>query len=396
MNNSNRRDFLKQSLSLAGGLCASTQSLLALRAADDDGRDGSHRFRYLGWQVGLSYQTPRPEGKRPEELRQLLREMRDNGMNFISIMLVSYSFFDPEHDGFCWPVRRPGLLSYRDERSLNAREETEFLGDIIQEASEAGLHVQLMTNCGIWNPERIVQGYPQTRPQLDGNGNRSSWVHCFDIPDGYRCVRDVILDALDRYARRGVSSYAIEWPGYVGNGCFCEQTRAAFARETGRELTSEWARANRNEFDRWKERHIGAILKRLVAEIHEQTPNVEIWHHTACTASRGRGHAPDQLRKAGVTATMPYMMHSTSRDFSDLGENVRACQPLPAVAHVCVRPRPFKNYPIPPKDPAVVRKFFDAIEQTTIDNLAGLVFFNESNVPLENRKAVYEGIRRFL
>jgi hypothetical protein len=317
-------------------------------------------------------------------------------MNFISFMLVSYSFFDPEHDGFCWPVRRKGLLCYRDERSLNANEETEFLGDIIQEANETGFHVQLMTNCGIWNPERIVRGYPQSRPQLTWDGKRSSWVHCPDISDGYRCVRDVILDALDRYASRGVSSYAIEWPGYVGNACFCEQTRTAFLRETGHELTPEWARANRNDFDRWKQQHVGTLLKRLVGEVHSQTPNVEIWHHTACTASRGRGHAPEHLRKAGIATTMPYMMHSHARDFSDVSENLQACRPLPAVAHVCVRATPFKNYPIPPKDPALIRKFFDAIEQTTLDNLVGLAFFNESNVPPENRKAVYDGIRRFL
>lgn len=396
MNKPNRRDFLKQSLTWGGGLCAGVGDLPACLAAEDGGRSSSPRFRYLGWQVGLSYQTSRPEGRRPEELRALLREMRNHGMNFISFMLVSYSFFDPEHDGFCWPVRRQGLLSYRDEHSRNANPATEFLGDIIQEAKENGFHVQLMTNGGIWNPERIVKGYPETRPQLDWNGKRSSWVHCPDIPDGYRCVRDVMLDALERYAGRGVSSYAIEWPGYVGNGCFCEHTRAAFARDTGRELTPEWARANRTELDHWKQEHIGAILERLAGEVHEQTPGVEVWQHTACTASQGRGHAAEPLRKAGIAATMPYLMHSASRDFSEIRQNVGACQPLPAVAHVCVRARPFQNYPIPPKDPASIQRFFDAIQQTSIHNLTGLVFFNESNVPPENRKAVYDGIRRFL
>lgn len=394
MSNSSRRDFLKESLVLAGGLCAGSGIAPGLHAADDGPRTGAPRFRYLGWQAGLSYQTPRPEGKRPEELRQLLREMGDNGMNFISFMLVSYSFFDPQHDGFCWPVRREGLRSYRDERSLNANEKTEFLGDVIQEASEAGFHVQLMTNCGIWNPERIVQGYPQTRPQVHLDGKRTSWVHCPDIPDGYRCVRDVILDALERYAGRGVSSYAIEWPGYVGNACFCEHTRAAFKSETGRALTPEWARANRDAFDRWKQRHIGAVTKRLIDEVHEQIPGAEIWHHTACTASRGRGHEAAQLRRAGVTTTMPYMMHSRTTDLSDVSRNVLACRPLPAVGHVCVRARPFKNYPIPPKDPALIGRFFDAIEATPLENLVGLAFFNESNVPPENRKAVYEGVAR--
>ena len=393
---SNRRCFLKQSLSLAGGLSAGLGSGAALSADDAGQKNRAGRFRYLGWQVGLSYQTPRPEGKRPEELRQLLREMRDNGMNFISFMLATYSFFDPGHDGFCWPVRRKGLLSYREERSLNANEKTEFLGDIIQEANEAGFHVQLMTNCGIWNPQRIVGGYPKTRPQINFDGQPFGWVHCPDNPDADRCVRDVVLDALGRYAHRGVSSYAVEWPGYSGSGCFCEYTRAAFARQTGRELTPQWAKANRDEFDLWKERHMGPILKRLVDEVHQQTPDVEVWHHTACRRSRGRGHAPEHLVKAGITATMPYVMHSRTPDFSEILKNVEACYPLPAVAHVCVRSKAFKNYPIPAKDPAMIGRFFDTVKQTDSENLAGLAFFNESIVTPENRKAVYEGIRRLL
>jgi len=52
MNNPSRRDFLKQSLSLAGGLCVSMESAPALQATDDDGRNSAGGFRYLGWQVG--------------------------------------------------------------------------------------------------------------------------------------------------------------------------------------------------------------------------------------------------------------------------------------------------------------------------------------------------------
>ena len=42
----------------------------------------------------------------------------------------------------------------------------------------------------------------------------------------------------------------------------------------------------------------------------------------------------------------------------------------------------------------MIGKFFDVMARTKADNLAGLAFFNESNVPDENRKAVYEGVRR--
>ncbi len=89
-------------------------------------------------------------------------------MNLLSLMLTTYSYFDPDHDGFCWLVRRKGLRSYREEHSLNANEETEFLGDILQEAHESGFHVQLMSNCGIWNPQH------RAAPNLRAHDTRST------------------------------------------------------------------------------------------------------------------------------------------------------------------------------------------------------------------------------
>ena len=389
-----RRDFLKQSLGTVAGMCAGLEGVDALGGTPGKGKQTGARFRYLGWQVGLSYQTSRPEGKRPEELRRLIRQMRDHVMNLLSLMLVSFSCYDDHHDGFCWPTRRKNLRCYRDEHSLNANEKTEFLGEIIQEAKHAGLHVQLMTNWGVWNPGRIVKGYPEAALQQTAGGHPNGWLHCPDGPDAYRCGRDVMLDVLERYADRGVDSYVIEFPGYGGGGtCFCRFTREAFARETGGTLTPEWAQANPEAFERWKQEHIGKMLKRLVDEVHAKIPGVEIWLHTACAS--GRGHAPRFIRKAGIPTVIPYMMH-TAGDFSDIPRNLRAVRPLPAVGHVCVRSKPFKNYPVPPKTPDVIRRFFDAIEQTTADNLAGLMFFNESCVSHQNRKAVYDGIRRFL
>ena len=161
----------------------------------------------------------------------------------------------------------------------------------------------------------------------------------------------------------------------------------------GETLTPEWVQANQAALRRWKQVHIGGILKRLVDEVHAEFPKVEVWLHSACDLNRG--HSPEVVRKAGISGTVPYMMHTTG-DFSDIARNLRAVHPLPAIGHVCVRSKPFKNYPIPPKNPEVIRRFFDTIEQTTADNLVGLMFFNESCVSDENRKAVYQGIQRFL
>jgi len=43
-------------------------------------------MKYVGWQVGITYQTKKREGLNKKYLRNLLREMRENGMNFISFM----------------------------------------------------------------------------------------------------------------------------------------------------------------------------------------------------------------------------------------------------------------------------------------------------------------------
>ncbi|MBU4199524.1 MAG: hypothetical protein KKE37_07315 [Verrucomicrobia bacterium] len=353
-----------------------------------------NKFQHLGWQVGLSYQTPRPEGKRPDELRQLIHEMRDHGMSFLSLMLLSYSYFD-DHDGYSWPPRRQSLRCYRDEHSLNADEKTEFLGDVIHEACQAGLHVQLMDTWGVWNPERIRKGYPGAALQELSDGRFADWVHCPDVPDVYRCGRDEMLDSLERYAAFGVRSYGIESVGYwLGtSSCFCRHTREAFARETGETLTSEWVQANQVSLRQWKQEHVGGILKRLADEVHAEFPKVEIWLHSTC--DQDRGHSSTFIQKAGIPVVIPYMMH-TAGDFSDIPQNLCAVSPLPAVGHVCVRSQPFKNYPVPPKNPDVIKSFFDAIERTEADNLIGLMFFNESCVSRENRRAVYDGIRRFL
>jgi len=387
-----RRSFLKRALGvLAGASSGLERSHLAEASTGKRKKDGP-RFRYLGWQVGLSYQTPRPEGKRTDELRRLVGEMCDHSMNFLSFMLLSYSYFD-DHDGFCWPTGRPSLRCYRDEHSLNADGKTEFLGQIIREACQAGLHVQLMTNWGLWNPDRIRKGYPGATLQENVDGSRSGWLHCPDNPDVYRCGRDEMLDSLERYAALGVKSYAIEYPGYGGSACFCPFTREAFARETGQTLSPAWAQAQPAAFNRWKTEHIGKILKQLVDEVRASVGGVEIWLHTACAA--GRGHSPTFIQEAGIPVVIPYMLHTTG-DFSDIAGNLRAVSPLPAVGHVCVRSRPFKNYPVPPKTPELLRRFFDRIEGAPADNLIGLMFFNESCVSQENREAVYQGIRRFL
>jgi hypothetical protein len=59
---------------------------------------------YLGWQVGITYEAEKPAGNSLPKMLALLDEMAANGMNILSLMMTSYAYFDPAHDGFAWPV----------------------------------------------------------------------------------------------------------------------------------------------------------------------------------------------------------------------------------------------------------------------------------------------------
>lgn len=59
---------------------------------------------YLGWQVGISHESIYPGGNSFDRMMKLLDEMQEKGMNLLSLMMISYNYFDEGHDGLCWPV----------------------------------------------------------------------------------------------------------------------------------------------------------------------------------------------------------------------------------------------------------------------------------------------------
>ena len=85
------------------------------------------KFEYVGWQVGIAYQTKEKSGLTKEYLDDLLLEMKDNGMNFISFMMITHGLNDSLHDGYTWPVRHPKVKCYVDPNCTNADPEKEFL-----------------------------------------------------------------------------------------------------------------------------------------------------------------------------------------------------------------------------------------------------------------------------
>ena len=107
------------------------------------------KYEYLGWQIGLTYCHPSSRGADYQYMMRLLDEMVEHGMNLISIMMQSYSIYDPIHDGYSWPVRNGKLQAYRDENAMNSDPNTEFLSNIIKEASKRNIEVELFLNYGI-------------------------------------------------------------------------------------------------------------------------------------------------------------------------------------------------------------------------------------------------------
>jgi hypothetical protein len=99
------------------------------------------KLRYLGWQVGIIYQTPAAGGMTRDDLWRLIDEMASHRMNLLSLMMLSYAFFDPQHDGYCWPVQNPKLEHNRDKASVNGQPKTEFVRDAIAYAAERGIEV---------------------------------------------------------------------------------------------------------------------------------------------------------------------------------------------------------------------------------------------------------------
>ena len=84
-------------------------------------------MKYKGWLVGVTYCTPTKSGLDFKHFENLLNEMEKNGMNLLNLMMISYGFFDPMHDGYCWPVKNPKLNCYIDSNSTNSIKKTEFI-----------------------------------------------------------------------------------------------------------------------------------------------------------------------------------------------------------------------------------------------------------------------------
>jgi len=352
------------------------------------------KLRYVGWQVGVTYQAEEAGGRDRDSMMRLLDEMARQRMNLLSLMMISYGFYDPEHDGYCWPVQNPKLKHYVDPKAINARAPSEFVRGLIAAAAERKIEVQLFMNWGIWNPDRIRRGYPTAASQttrrqaLDGKPSRH-WLHCPDSPGAWQAGLDEVADLLGFYDHPNVTSYALERLGYSGPpACFCTYTQKKYREATGRAIFD----ASPAELEAWKGRHVAGYLKQYVAHVERLRPGIEVWLHTQCAP--GWGHDPKLLPGAGIDYLVPHTIQ-----FRETKEGthakLRRLAPNPCVLHFCTRDRRPANYPLWIKTPEIIAEVIGWALDYPGDNLAGLLFFNENATSPRNKKAVYEAIKRF-
>lgn len=347
---------------------------------------------YLGWQIGITYEAERPEGNTLPNMLKLLDEMAANGMNILSLMMTSYAYFDPAHDGFTWPVQNEKLECFRDKRCLNADAKTEFVSTVIEEAEKRGIEIQLFSNLAIYNPDRISKSYPGAALQRARNGEERSWLFCPDSADIWQLENDEMADLLRFYNHKNVKSIGYERLSYASGSCYCDATAEKFCKDTGEPIIAYGD--GDDLFDDWKVNSITGKMSELNKKIKTIKPDTEVWLHSSCAP--GWGHDAGQLRGAGVDCVVPHVAHfqMDKTGFDGLLDRVG---PNDTVLHICVRDKALPNYKIWQKTPEIIEEIGDwALGYRRANGrLKGILFFNENTVSDENRTAVYRLTKKF-
>jgi hypothetical protein len=347
---------------------------------------------YIGWQTGITYESTDKRGVSFSKMLKLLDEMAENDMNMLSLMMVSYSCFDPMHDGLCWPVKNTRLEHLRDEVCTNASKETEFVSKIIEEAEKRGIGIQLFTNLGIYNPKKIIKSYPKANEQINKDGDIYKWLFCPDSPGAWQLELDEISDLLKLYNHENVKSIGYERLSYAGGSCFCDYSKFLFNQDTGLNL-SDYTRGDK-VFENWKVENITDKLKTMNDYIRSINQDIEICLHTSL--AKGWGHEVSKLKDAGVDCVMPHIAHfpMSQLEFNNLLDNI---YPNDIILQVCVRNKSLSNYDIWIKTPEIIQNIGSWIREYKEDhsNLKGVVFFNENTVSDESRRAVNQLISDF-
>lgn len=391
-----RRDLLKTAS--GGALAALVGEHLGLAAALAPTGEpaltttrSSRRMRYVGWQVGVTYQAKAAGGLARDDMMRLLDDMARHRMNLLSLQMISYAHFDPSHDGYSWPVANPRLKPLWDSTAINAQPETEFVRAAIVAAAERGIEVQMIMNWGIWNPDKLRQHYPvlanyTPRPKPGDPPPKPTWFFCPDSPGAWRAGLDEIADLLAYYQHPNLTSYAFE--NLCSHDCHCAFTQEQFRQDTGKALLDTEEAEERYA---WARVHISGLLKQYVEHIRRIRPKLDVWLHTSC--AKDWGHDPKRLPGCGFNYLLPHSFHfpiTQERFYARL----RSYEPNRCVLHFSARDIRPTNYRLWIQTPESIAEKIGWVLDYPGDNVAGILFYNPNAMSPRNIQAVYEQTKR--
>ena len=134
-------------------------------------------------------------------------------------------------------------------------------------------------------------------------------------------------------------------------------------------------------------------MKEYVQYIKGLKPGIRVYN--AFRPGGGWGHDPERLKEIGLdyVYAAPFEFDKSRRQLYDALDRLG---PIESVVVGCdVRSETIQNYPIWIKTPEIIEEYVGWLDEYPGNNIQGLVFYNEAAVSDENRKAVYEQIRRF-
>jgi len=365
----------------------------------------------FGWTTCLTYET----GDRRlgfDYYNHLLEEMSVHGMSRLIVMMASHGYFSPGNHGLAWPVRNEKLSYQLDKKAVNAYEESEFFSRVISRAKE--LNIRILIEIKYLGMIGIGQGYPGVevlrtregniihtiRPEADAYERRAiECLHiCCDNVQAHMYMRDKIADVLNRY--KDLDGIVLEHPSYSGNTCFCSDSQRRIKEDTGREI-DELSHA---QWLDWKSRRIKETLLDLKELVKSINPRFEFGFYSGFSPADGniaafqldRGHDPRTLNEIGLDFIMPYCEgRHQQKETEEIERVIAYMAPLDLYLHTTIRRNAPHNYQLPPKGPEYIKNIIRWGSAYGSENkrFKGMIFFNEVNIPAENRQAVYDSIR---
>jgi hypothetical protein len=362
----------------------------------------------FGWLTCLTYET----GDRKlgfDYFSNLLDEMHSHSMTHLIVMMESNGYYSPHNHGLAWPVINEKLKPQLDKQAVNAYEETEFFSRIIKIAHSLDIKVYIEIKylglIGIhdgypgidFKRNKEGQIYAKIRPEASDYERRAieTLNICPDNNQTNQYMKDKITDVLIRY--HDLDGIVLEHPSY--STCYCESTLERVKKDTGKELDE----LSIKELQQWRAIRVRDILidfKRLIMSINQK---FKFGFYTGFSPSDGdiarfqlsRGHDPETLGQVGFDFLLPYCEgRHEEHEIEEIQRVIDYLAPSDIYLHTVIRRDSPLNYQLPPKGPEYIKSIIEWGKEyhKTNERFKGMTFFNEVNIPDENRQAVYDSI----